>query len=92
MCFYISPEFQSNPPEPLEPEVRIVRSKETVLFVKEFGGFAMQDWVLIREAETFRSELGENIEEVELGHFWSASYDSPLKLWNRKNEVAWEKI
>ena len=91
MCVYISPEFQANPPEPLESEVKIVRSNETVLFVKEFGGFAMQDWVLIREAETFRSELGEKIEEVELGHFWSASYDSPLKLWNRRNEIAFEK-
>ena len=48
-------------------------------------------WVLIREAETFRSELGEKVEELELGHFWSASYDSPLKLWNRRNEIAFEK-
>ena len=92
MCIYISPEFQSNPPEPLESDVNIVRSNETVVFVKEFGGFAMQDWVLIRAAETFRSELGEKMDQVELGHFWSASYDNPFKLWNRKNEVAFEKI
>ena len=92
MCVPITRKFQSNPPDPLEPEVKIVRSNETVVFVKEFGGFAMQDWVLIREAEAFRAELGEKRDEVELGHFWSASYDSPIKLWNRKNEVAWEKI
>ena len=67
MCFRISRDFQSNPPEPLESEVKIVKSDERVVFVKEFGGFAMQDWVLIREAETFRSELGEKIEELELG-------------------------
>ena len=92
MCVNISPELQSNPPEPLDPEVKIVRSSERVVFVKEFGGFAMQDWVLIREAETFRSELGERIDEVELGHFWAATYDSPVKFWNRKNEVAFEKL
>ena len=92
MCVNISPELQSNPPEPLDPEVKIVRSTERVVFVKEFGGFAMQDWVLIREAETFRSELGERIDEVELGHFWAATYDSPVKFWNRKNEVAFEKL
>ena len=92
MCVSISRQFQSNPPEPLESEVKIVRRSEKVVLVKEFGGFAMQDWVLIREAETFRSELGEKIEEVELGHFWAASYDSPLQLWNRRNEVAWQKL
>ena len=92
MCVNISPELQSSPPEPLDPEVKIVRSSERVVFVKEFGGFAMQDWVLIREAETFRSELGERIDEVELGHFWAATYDSPVKFWNRKNEVAFEKL
>ena len=92
MCVSITSEFQSNPPEPLESEVKIVKSNERVVFVKEFGGFAMQDWVLIREAETFRAELGEKTDEVELGHFWAASYDSPVKFWNRKNEVAFEKL
>ena len=92
MCVPITRQFQSSPPDPLEPEVKIVRSNETVVFVKEFGGFAMQDWVLIRAAETFRLELGEKKEQVELGHFWSASYDSPLQFWNRKNEVAFEKL
>ena len=92
MCVSITRQFQADPPQPLESEVKIVRSNETVAFVKEFGGFAMQDWVLIREAETFRSELGERIDEVDIGHFWSASYDSPVKFWNRKNEVAFEKL
>ena len=92
MCVRITRDFQSNPPQPLDPEVEIVKSNERVFFVKEFGGFAMQDWVLIRAAETFRLELGEKKEQVELGHFWSASYDNPFKLWNRKNEVAFEKL
>ena len=52
----------------------------------------MQDWVLIRQAQTFRAELGEKTEELELGHFWAASYDSPVKFWNRKNEVTFEKL
>merc|ERR1712038_1288265 len=37
MCFYITKEFQSNPPEPVDPEVKIVKSKERVVFVKQFG-------------------------------------------------------
>ena len=43
MCFYITKEFQSNPPEPVDPEVKIVKSKERIVFVKKFGGYAMQD-------------------------------------------------
>merc|ERR1711884_338056 len=36
MCFYITKEFQSNPPEPVDPEVKILKSKERVVFVKQF--------------------------------------------------------
>ena len=57
MCFYITKEFQSNPPEPVDPEVKIVKSKERVGFVKQFGGYAMQDSVWMKEAEKFRAEL-----------------------------------
>merc|ERR1712029_536626 len=43
MCFYITKEFQSNPPEPTDPEVKILKSKERIVLVKQFGGYAMQD-------------------------------------------------
>ena len=54
MCFYITKEFQSNPPEPVDPEVKLLKSKERVVFVKQFGGYAMQDSVWMNEAEKFR--------------------------------------
>merc|ERR1711988_944378 len=92
MCFYITKEFQSNPPEPVDPEVRIVKSKERVGFVKQFGGYAMQDFVWMKEAEKFRAELSERSNEVNFNYFWTAGYDSPMKFWNRRNEVAFEKL
>merc|ERR1712244_77664 len=92
MCFYITKEFQSNPPEPVDPEVKIVKSKERIVFVKQFGGYAMQDSVWMKEAEKFRSELSERSNEVDLSYFWTAGYDSPMKFWNRRNEVAFEKV
>ena len=92
MCFYITKEFQSNPPEPVDPEVRIVKSKERVGFVKQFGGYAMQDSVWMKEAEKFRAELSERSNEVNFNYFWTAGYDSPMKFWNRRNEVAFEKL
>merc|ERR1719190_246385 len=92
MCFYITKEFQSNPPEPVDPEVKIVKSKERVVFVKQFGGYAMQDSVWMKEAEKFRAELSERSNEVNFNYFWTAGYDSPMKFWNRRNEVAFEKL
>merc|ERR1712242_600576 len=91
MCFYITKEFQSNPPEPVDPEVKILKSKERIVFVKQFGGYAMQDTVWMKEADKFRSELSERSNEVDLSYFWTAGYDSPMKFWNRRNEVAFEK-
>ena len=92
MCFYITKEFQSNPPEPVDTEVKIVKSKERVVFVKQFGGYAMQDSVWMKEAEKFRAELSERSNEVDFNYFWTAGYDSPMKFWNRRNEVAFEKL
>merc|ERR1711992_214614 len=92
MCFYITKEFQSNPPEPVDPEVKIVKSKERVVFVKQFGGYAMQDSVWMEEADKFRAELSERSNEVNFNYFWTAGYDSPMKFWNRRNEVAFEKL
>merc|ERR1712193_542397 len=48
MCFYITKEFQSNPPEPVDPDVKILKSKERAVFVKQFGGYAMQDSVWMK--------------------------------------------
>ena len=92
MCFYITKEFQSNPPEPTDPEVKILKSKERIVFVKQFGGYAMQDSVWMKEAEKFRAELSERSNEVDFNYFWTAGYDSPMKFWNRRNEVAFEKL
>ena len=76
----------------MDPEVKIVKSKERVGFVKQFGGYAMQDSVWMKEAEKFRAELSERSNEVDLSYFWTAGYDSPMKFWNRRNEVAFEKV
>merc|ERR1712098_715811 len=43
MCFYITKEFQENPPEPVDEDVKIKKSSERIVFVKQFGGYAMKD-------------------------------------------------
>ena len=75
----------------MDPDVKLLKSKERVVFVKQFGGYAMQDSVWMKEAEKFKEELAERGDQVEQSYFWTAGYDSPMKFWNRRNEVAFEK-
>ena len=45
MCFYITKEFQENPPQPIDNDITIKKSDEMVVFVKTFGGYTMKDLV-----------------------------------------------
>merc|ERR1711997_19115 len=93
MCFYIEKKFQANPPQPEEEGVRIVETKPMTVFVHVFPGYAMKDRVWEREAAKFEEKLkddGRNDEVVFSGYF-TASYDSPMKFWNRRNEVMFLK-
>ena len=92
MCFYINEEFQSKPPEPRDPEVKIIKSEERIFLVKQFGGFAMQDSIWIKEAENFRLQLLERSAEVDFRSFWTAGYDPPWKVNNRRNEVVFQTV
>jgi len=93
MCFYIPELFQTLPPAPTDSSVRIVRVEEFTAIVKRFGGYVMESSIWIRKAEEFKREL-ENIgiSGYDLSEFTSAGYDSPMTLWNRRNEVMFKKI
>eukprot|EP00091_Calanus_sinicus_P021722 TRINITY_DN655_c1_g1_i3.p1 TRINITY_DN655_c1_g1~~TRINITY_DN655_c1_g1_i3.p1 ORF type:complete len:259 (-),score=99.82 TRINITY_DN655_c1_g1_i3:53-829(-) len=91
MCFYLTKEAQKNPPQPEDPAVKIEENKEMVVFVKQFGGYAMQDSTWAKEALKFSEELADRADEVEFAPYFTAGYDSPMKFWNRKNEVMFLK-
>merc|ERR1711997_58519 len=93
MCFYLDKAHQANPPQPEEEEVKIVETKPMTVFVHIFGGYAMKDSVWIREAANFEEKLksdGRN-DEIEWSSYFTAGYDSPMKFWNRRNEVMFLK-
>ena len=95
MCFYIPKKFQNNPPKPIDKDVTIKKSKERVVFVKAFGGHAMEDSVWIKHADAFGRELKEALKFTGVGigpEFYTAGYDSPWKMNDRTNEVMFEKI
>merc|ERR1712051_34194 len=87
MCFYIEKKHQANPPTPVDPDVKIETNKEFTVYVHTFGGYAMKDAVNIREARKFAEVLSKAGEEVDKSVFYTAGYDSPMKFWNRRNEI-----
>merc|ERR1712131_81916 len=87
MCFYMEKKHQANPPTPVDPDVKIVTNKEFTVYVHRFGGYAMKDAVNIREAQKFAKVLDKAGEEVDKSFFYTAGYDSPMKFWNRRNEI-----
>ena len=52
--------------------------------------YAMKDSVWIKEAEQFRQRLANQVQSVDFSLFYSAGYDSPMKFWNRRNEVMYK--
>merc|ERR1711944_288910 len=67
--------------------VKIEQNKEFTVYVHNFGGYAMRDSVNLREARKFAEVLRNAGEEVDTDLFYTAGYDSPMKFWNRRNEV-----
>ena len=79
-------------PRDYEPEVYIKKSKERRVLVKRFGGFVMEDSVWLQHATQFKAQLkAENrLDELEQDFFYTAGYDGPRKVQNRRNEVMFE--
>ena len=49
--------------------------------------YAMDDSIWIKEAQTFAKKFNKNAGSIDFSDFYTASYDSPMKFWNRRNEV-----
>jgi len=88
MCFYITKEFQSGPPSATDRRVNVVAMPAMNVLVKTIkAGYPNWD----NEAATFRDELGGQ-SGVDYSSFYTMSYDSPWKVFNRRNEVMFRKV
>ncbi|XP_013867004.1 heme-binding protein 2 [Austrofundulus limnaeus] len=86
VSFYIPDELQAEPPEPSEPEVFVENRKEFTAYVRTYGGFANDNTRRDELLKLTESLKRDGVEFVDTP-FYTAGYDSPFKLTNRRNEV-----
>ncbi|MBN3314446.1 HEBP2 protein, partial [Atractosteus spatula] len=84
--FYIPQEHQVDPPKPSDPQVFIETRKEFTVFVRTYGGFSNEQKSreeLLKLSESLRRDGHQFVDK----EYYTAGYDSPFKLVNRRNEV-----
>ena len=84
VSFFIPPDYQSDPPKPTNPDVFIEEFPDMTVYTKSFGGFA-KDNNFIEEAKLLTDKT--KTKSIHEDFYYTAGYDSPMKLINRTNEV-----
>ncbi|KAJ8410193.1 hypothetical protein AAFF_G00201740 [Aldrovandia affinis] len=86
VSFYVPEQHQAAPPKPSDPDVYIEDRKELTVFVRTYGGFSNE-----QKSREQLLKLVESLQRDGLGFeekpYYTAGYDSPFKLTNRRNEV-----
>ena len=91
MSFYIPSDLQENSPLPLESTVYIEERAAFKVAAKRFGGFPTSDIEFaIQAAELYELAFNEGLELTDVP-LWTAVYDGPNVITNRRNEV-WLEI
>ncbi|XP_056440376.1 heme-binding protein 2 [Gadus chalcogrammus] len=86
VSFYIPEELQDAPPEPSDQTVFLESRKEFTAYVRTYGGFSNEQVKrenLLKLVESLTRD-GVSFQEQP---YYTAGYDSPFKLTNRRNEV-----
>jgi len=86
MCFYLGEEHQASPPTPTGEGIYIEDRPTLSVFTRRFGGWASDsDWT-IEKAAVKRVIESEGIAYDKTKEY-RVSYQSPMRLFNRRNEL-----
>ncbi|RVE55814.1 hypothetical protein OJAV_G00229650 [Oryzias javanicus] len=86
ISFYLPEEHQVSPPEPSEAGVFVEDRKEITVYVRTYGGFSNENMKREELLKLLESLKRDGVEFVDKPYY-TAGYDSPFKLTNRRNEV-----
>jgi len=87
VSFFIGKEHHENPAKPSNPEVFLETWPPMTVLSRRFGGFSSEEkWVDHAKslAEATEKQYGDKYHKE---FYFTAGYDSPFKLFNRRNEV-----
>ena len=79
-------EMQADPPVPTDPSVYIETRAERAVVSKQFKGFPSDAAWVEKAAELYEAATGAGL-TVSTAPWWSAVYDGPNVIFNRRNEV-----
>jgi len=88
MCFWLGTPYQSKEaPTPIDKKIYIQERPEMVVFVKEFGGFAMshQDWE--EKYDDLKNSLEDGVYEEKV--WYHIGYDSPFTPGDQRRNEIW---
>lgn len=87
ISFYLPPSNQNEPPVPTDDSVFTEKREQLNVYVRTFSGRASSNkW--LKQAETLRKDLKEDgIKDFDRSAFYAVTYDSPFRLWKRRNEI-----
>jgi len=86
MSFFVDPSA-GNPPQPKDSKVSITPFKKQRVYVRSFGGYAM--WTFTpwaTQARKLAAAIGDS-SKYHTEQYYTAGYDSPMRLFNRHNEI-----
>jgi len=95
MCFYVPSAWQGaqNPPQPIEGSgVFIETTPAMQVYTRRFGGFAFSRETWEAERRLLEQDLQAQRKQYNAQEFYSAGYDAPFQLLNRRNEVWIKKM
>ncbi|XP_069097969.1 heme-binding protein 2-like [Pleurodeles waltl] len=78
--------FQEAPPLPSSSDVFLSRFPQMVLYVRSFGGWIVNSNRDLH-SQTLATSLERNSESFNPNYYYTAGYNSPMKLFNRHNEI-----